>query len=197
MKKSAYSFKELNKELNLNMNLLLGDIEYFENICCTSKEFFLFKRIYFIFREYERILNIWNTLNTSFKDDQIYSSYYNNKVIPIINESAQEMITYYDCHSEEILSKLGIIQRSKLEVVSRLCSNGWSGNILVMGREDQIVKICKTIVDYYNDTFENRGNLTNFWMSDEVHKFCFSSEYAGPAKILNPKYEDFMIIDLK
>jgi hypothetical protein len=105
------------------------------------------------------------------------------------------MIQYYECQSEE-MNTLTKKFDNCFNIITRISSSGWSGNLIALGSEEQINKLGQFILDYYSQAFEKKGTLANIWMSDEVSKFCYWSELGGCSALLNPIYEDFMLIDL-
>ena len=204
LKKTAYKFTELKEELNIDMRLFLKEINNWESIGKFSKDFFLYKRLYFLFKEYDRIIKIWNTINSSSnskEETNNYSTqYYNNKIIPMIQESSKEMVIYYECLSEEINRMFKRIEKISLDNCVKLASEGWSGNVFALGKVNEVNKIGEAILEYYDLAFENKageGLNANLWISDEVHKYCYWSEIGGSISFLNPVYEDFMLLDLK
>jgi hypothetical protein len=51
LKKTAYKYKEVAEEIDIDINDLLKDIDNYEIVALKGKEFNLYKRLYFIFHE--------------------------------------------------------------------------------------------------------------------------------------------------
>lgn len=166
----------------------------------SSKDFNLNKRLFFLFREYDRLIKIWNTLCTSIIKDESnnYSTqYYKNKIIPIIIESSKEQGIYYECLSEEILRMYKRTEKVNSEICFKLASDGWAGNIFCLGKTSELCILGETILEFYDSALGGEGLNANLWISDEVYKYCYWSEIGGSMSFLNPIYEDFMLLDLK
>ncbi len=115
----------------------------------------------------------------------------------MILESNSDLINYYECLSEEINFMLKFLSKSNPEVILKLASDGWSGNILALGTKDQILKLGDQVIEYYEKSIENRPDSSNMWISDDIPKYCYWSQIGGSISFLNPAYEDFMLLDLK
>lgn len=142
-----------------------------------------------------------STIISAFKDkeENFAADYFKHNIIQMITESNNEMNSLYDCFSEEISKMIELVKKfEKEENVNgsslKLASDGWSGNICVFGEERNISKIGDMIIKHY-DSYENRGQeIANLWISDDINKYCYWSGIGGSLAMLNPAFEDFMLI---
>jgi galactokinase len=193
LKKTPYKIKELQEELNIEMKDLLCDIEYYESVITFGKEFSLHKRIYFLLREYQRVVKIYNTVMTLNREESFTIEYFNNIILPLIDESNKEMASQYECISEDMINFIKFMNKINSNCHVKVASKGWSGNIFAIELQDEIKKTGDLIIKHF-ESYENKGQeMANFWISDEINKYCYWSQMGGCLGILDPKYEDFMI----
>lgn len=192
LKKDSYKIKDLSEELGSEfIRKLIKDVENYENILIT-KEFNLYKRLYFIFKEYERLNKISLTLNLM-KEEFHIAECFKNLIIPMITQSHKEMFEFYENLSDEINILTKLINSFKQDFGVRLASPGWYGNILVLGDKKPIEELGEKILTHY-ETLEGRSDTVNYWISDLTENYCFWSNLGGRIYILDPAYEDFMCL---
>ena len=130
------------------------------------------------------------------KEEAYAADYFNNNIMKIIKESHSEMDSLYDCLSDDIRKMINFVRRSNsADTLSlKLASDGWSGNIFVLGGDSSVEAIGEALVKEC-ESYENRGQeVANIWISDEINKYCYWSGVGGGLAVLNPIYEDFMLL---
>ena len=204
MKKAPYKYAELKIEFQTDYNKSTFDLmKYFQDevnsefVLQSAKDFELHKRLMFIFREYERVIKI-STIMSSLEDKQqnFVSDYFENNILAIITESNSDMNSLYDCLSDEIIRMIDFVNKSAADntISIKLASDGWSGNIFAVGKEKVIAKLAELVIAYF-ESYENKGQeIANMWISDEINKYCYWSRFGGSLAVLNPIYEDFMLL---
>ena len=159
-------------------------------ILMSSKDFNIYNRIYFLIKEYERISNMHNAIST-IKDKSV--EYFNNFVLNLMKESSLSLNKDYECYSDEIISMISKIEVINEENYCRLSSNGWEGEILVVGKKNTILETKNIMINYYESVQNMDNNLVNMWCSDDMNNYCDWSFVGGMITLMNPQYEDFMI----
>lgn len=117
---------------------------------------------------------------------------FNAVIFPLINESSQSLNKLYDCYSEEIHQIISHVESFSKEMYIRLASDGWGGDIVVLGDVEKVSNIHKLLINYYNFIQSKDENLVKMWFSDEMTNYCDWSHLGGSISILKPDYEDFM-----
>jgi len=199
LKKTPYKLKDISDELQININKYLSSIDYSESICKLSKDFLLHKRLLYIMKEYERIVKIWNTVS-SIKDESYYCEYFGNKILPMIQESNQDMCNFYECSSIEIdnlFKKIKKVDGEENKLTYRIGSDGWIGHVFILGKLFDLMKLGELLTEFYDSNEKKGTNIANYWISDDVQNYCYWSLIGGHVSVLNPVYETFMILDLK
>jgi len=146
-------------------------------------------RISFILKEYEKILNINNAIR-NLKDKT--NEYFMNIIIPQIKDSGLSMKILYDCYSDEMNNLIMKIDSLNNNVAIRIGTDGWRGDLIVMGNNDILSDLNK----FFEKEFEflnSKDNLVNIWHY-EFNQFCDFSYIGGGIAILNPEFEDFMFL---
>lgn len=155
----------------------------------SAKDFTLRPRITFLIKEYEKIVNIHNTLsNLKTKSNE----YFTSRILPQISESSQSMSELYNCYSEEMNNLINKISSLSSDIAIKVGSDGWVGDLFVIGSE----KVLADISFYLQKHFEflnSRDNLANMWHYDFEH-FCDYGNIGSAVAVLNPEFEDFMFM---
>ena len=183
LRKTKYSLNEIKSELSINIDSLLKDIKGYQGALMT-KDFELYKRVYYILKEYEKVFLISHKFLTGEKIDII-------EELKIGNKNMKEN---YDCLSEEMIS-LEIELKDKYNNIGiKSVSEGWSGKLIGIGHKDNIEKMEKYLIDKFEKYNQDKGDmLISAWISDDINKYVIVSEFGGSINIFDPKYEDFML----
>ena len=186
LKKDVYKLNELKEELPVDK--ILKDINNYQGALMT-KEFKLYDRILFLMKEYQLISLLYYKMKTgeeiSWKDTLI--------------QSAKFLRENYYCYSEEMLNIEAELKiKFGMDLPIKCISNGWSGKMLIIGTDNELVKYKEFIEKKYEKLLENQGDgLVNAWITDDINKYCFISDIEKGICILDPKYEDFMLEYIK
>ena len=186
LKKDVYKLNELKEELPVDK--ILKDINNYQGALMT-KEFKLYDRILFLMKEYQLISLLYYKMKTgeeiSWKDTLI--------------QSAKFLRENYYCYSEEMLNiEAELKVKFGMDLPIKCISNGWSGKMLIIGTDNELVKYKEFIEKKYEKLLENQGDgLVNAWITDDINKYCFISDIEKGICILDPKYEDFMLEYIK
>ena len=183
LKKEMYTKDEIQKELNMDLLKLLQGIDFPEGALMT-KDFFLYKRLLFLFKEYQTVITLYAQSRVNDKIDWIEK----------ISKSGESMEENYSCYSDEMKKLINILKNTHKKIGIKVISNGWSGQIAVVGIKEEIALVDKEICEYYEKYNENNGDgLVSAWISDDINKYCFTSDFCNCMCLLDPKYEDFML----
>ena len=89
---------------------------------------------------------------------------------------------------------INILKNTHKKIGIKVISSGWSGQMAVVGIKEEIALVDKEICEYYEKYNENNGDgLVSAWISDDINKYCFTSDFGNCMCLLDPKYEDFML----
>ncbi len=183
LRKTKYSLNEIKSELNINIDSLLKDIKGYQGALMT-KDFELYKRVYYILKEYEEVVLISHKFLTGEKIDLIEQLKLGNK----------NMKENYDCLSEEMISLEIELNDKYNNIAIKSISEGWSGKLIGIGNKDSIQKMEKYLFDKFEKYNQDKGDmLISAWISDDINKYVIRSEFGGCINIFDPKYEDFML----
>ena len=186
LRKTKYSLSEIKNELNeLNINIdsLLKDIKGYQGSLLT-KDFELYKRVYFILKEYEEVALMSHKFLTGDKINFMESLKNSNKL----------MKENYDCMSEEMLSlELEINEKFKTVAIKSI-NEGWSGRLIAISQQEEIKKLENYLFEKFERYNDDKGDmLISAWISDDINKYVIRNTFGGCINIFDPKYEDFML----
>ena len=120
----------------------------------------------------------------------------NDKIdwVEMLSKSGELMKEQYDCYSEEMKALSKKLKETHKKIGIRAISDGWSGQMVVVGIKEEVALIEKEVYNYYEKYNENMGdNLVSAWISDDLNRYCYSSDFGNCMCLLDTKYEDFML----
>lgn len=112
--------------------------------------------------------------------------------MPQIVESSKNMNELYNCYSDEMNNLIKKIEGLSTEIAIKIGSDGWGGEIIVIGNEKNLIEISKYLEKHF-EFLNSKDNLANMWHYDFEH-FCSYGHFGGTLAVLNPEYEDFMFL---
>ena len=182
-KKEMHTKQEIKDELKIDLIKLLKGIDFPDGALMTH-EFFLYNRLYFVFKEYQTVMTLYAQSRINDKIDWV----------EMLSKSGELMKEQYDCYSEEMKALSKKLKETHKKIGIRAISDGWSGQMVVVGIKEEVALIEKEVYNYYEKYNENMGdNLVSAWISDDLNRYCYSSDFGNCMCLLDTKYEDFML----
>ena len=99
-----------------------------------------------------------------------------------MNASHKSCDKLYECSSNE-LNELTQMARDLGALGSRLTGAGWGGCCVSLVRKSEVKVFTDKLMDYYT---KERGVGEKLWVTDDLHRYIFSTQLGRGACILDP-----------